>query len=349
MTELLPPVAVGIIGAGGMGRRHAHNLHHKIKGATVAGIYDLDAGRTAQVAAECSPAAVFTDPYDLIADERIDAIVIASPDETHADFVLACLQQGKAVLCEKPLATNPEDARKVVDAEVNAGRQLVTVGFMRRFDPYHLAVKEAVTAGALGRPTLFRGVHRNAQTSPALPQHLIVTGSAVHDIDSARWLLQQEVEEVFAYGRRIDPALGNQAVDLLLLQLALADNCLATIEVFISARYGYEVTAEVVGDRGTAVTALPNRATLRHNQQQTIAVPAEWLSRFDQAYLVELEQWVHNVRSRSFTGASAWDGYISLVVAQACITSLETRQPQSIQLPSMPTRYQTISQASTQP
>ena len=338
MTEVLPAVAVGIIGAGGMGRRHAHNLHRKIKGATVAGVYDVDAERMAAVAAECG-AAVYTDPYELIADERIDAILIASPDDTHADFVLACLQHHKAVLCEKPLATSPADARKIIEAETAAGHRMVTVGFMRRFDPYHVAVKGAVASGSLGRPVLFRGIHRNAQATPALPRHLIVTGSAVHDIDSARWLLQQEVEEVFARGRRIDPALGDDAVDLLLLQLSLSGNCLATIEVYISARYGYEVVAEIVGERGAAVTAQPELAILRRQNQRTAAVHGEWLERFRDAYVIELEQWLQALCGGSFTGASAWDGYVALVIAEACIGSLDAGQAQSIQLPAKPGLY----------
>ncbi|HEX6385787.1 MAG TPA: Gfo/Idh/MocA family oxidoreductase [Anaerolineae bacterium] len=337
--RFLEPIAVGIIGTGGMGTRHAHNLQRKVKGAKVAGLYDLDAGRMAQVAAECGPASVFHDPYELIADDRIDAVLIASPDETHADFVLACIQHDKPVLCEKPLATNAEDARIIIDAETAAGRQMVTVGFMRRFDSYHVAVKETVASGILGRPVLFRGIHRNAQAVPALPPRLIVTGSAVHDVDSARWLLQQEVEEVFACGRRIDPALREDAVDLLLLQLSLSGNCLATIEVYISARYGYEVTAEIIGEQGTAVTAQPVEAILRHQQHQSTLVHAEWLERFQDAYVAELEQWVQTLHGGPFIGANAWDGYMSLLVAEACLASLDSGQPEGVEIPTRPTLY----------
>ena len=338
MIEAIPPLAVGIVGAGGMGRRHAHNLHHKVKGAMVAGVYDLDAGRTAQVAAECG-AAVFANPYELIADERIDAVLIASPDDTHADFVLACLRQHKPVLCEKPLAANPADGRRIVETEAAGGRKMVTVGFMRRFDPYHVAVKEAVASGSLGQPVLFRGIHRNAQAAPDLPRHLIVTGSAVHDVDSARWLLQQEVEEVFAHGRRIDPAVADDAIDLLLLQLSMSGNCLATIEVYISARYGYEVVAEIAGERGAAVTAAPNLAILLRQRRRAAAIHGEWLERFQDAYVIELEQWLQSLRGRPFTGASAWDGYVALVVAEACIASLHSGQPQSVRIAARPGLY----------
>jgi myo-inositol 2-dehydrogenase / D-chiro-inositol 1-dehydrogenase len=334
------PVSVGIIGTGGMGARHARNLHDKVKGATVAGLSDVDEQRVAAVAVACGGAPVFADPYQLIADERIDAVLISSPDATHVDYVLACLEQNKPVLCEKPLAITPEEAQRVIDAEIAAGRRLVATGFMRRFDPAHAAVNEARQSGALGRPVLFRGVHRNAGASPGLPRHLIVTGSAVHDIDSARWLLQEEIVEVFARGFRVDPSLDEQFHDLLLVQLTLSGNCLGTIEVFVSARYGYEVVAEVVGSRGTAVTAQAGEAVLRQDQGCTTAVHGDWLERFQDAYVLEAEQWIRSLRGGHFKGATAWDGYMSLVVAQACINSVESGRPEAVIAPAKPAIYQ---------
>ena len=340
MVEQLPPVAVGIVGVGGMGRCHARNLHQKVKGAAVAAVNDADGARMAQVAAECGGARIFKDPYELIADERVEAVLIASPDETHAVFALACLEHNKPVLCEKPLATSPEEARRIIDVEVTRDRRLVAVGFMRRFDPYHVAIKEAAASGALGRPILFRGVHRNAGAAPGLPRHLIVTGSAIHDIDSARWLLQQEVQEVFARGLRVDLALDEEFYDFLLVQLSLNGGCLGSIEVFVSARYGYEVTAEIVGERGTAITAQANQVILRQEHQTTAPVHGDWLERFQDAYVLELEQWVQSLRGSPFRGAHAWDGYLSLLVARACIASLESGRPEAVHPPARPQLYQ---------
>ena len=339
MAEGEQAIRVGVIGAGGMGRRHAQNLQRKVKGARVSGVSDVDGARMGQVAAECAGAFTFKDPYELISDERIDAVLIVSPDDTHAGFVLACLEEGKPVLCEKPLATDPEEARQIVDAESALGRRLVAVGFMRRFDPYHVAVKEALDSGALGRAVLFRGIHRNAGTQPGLPRHLIVSGSAIHDIDSARWRLQQEVLEVYARGLRVDPALDEAFYDLLLVQLLLSGQCVGTIEVFVSARYGYEVIAEVVGARGAAITAQPAPAVLRRELQRGTVVHGDWLERFQEAYVLELEQWVASLRGAEFGGASAWDGYVSLLIARACVASLESGQPEAVQAPEAPALY----------
>src|SRR5262245_35660501 len=136
-------LSVGIIGAGGMGTRHALNLHRAVGSARVAAIYDLDQDRARQVAGMCGESLVFDDPEGLINDPHVDAVVIASPDDTHATLALACLQADKPVLSEKPLATTVEDAVRVMEAEVGLGKRLVSVGYMRRFDPQHAAVKAA--------------------------------------------------------------------------------------------------------------------------------------------------------------------------------------------------------------
>ena len=150
---------VGVVGTGGMGGRHARNLEHRVSGAEVVAIMDLDRERAGAVAAECGGARVFGSGPDLIGDPKVEAVLIASPDPTHADLAVACIEAGKPVLCEKPLGVDIEDAKRVLDAEVAGGRKLVQVGLMRTFDPQHAALKRAIDAGEIGRPLLFRGIH----------------------------------------------------------------------------------------------------------------------------------------------------------------------------------------------
>ena len=194
-------LSVGLIGAGGMGMRHAENLHRHVGAAHVAAVYDLDRSRTEQVAALCG-AVVHDDPLRLIQDDRTEAVIIASPDATHAGFVQECLRWGKPVLCEKPLATSAADAARVIEAECALGRRVVSVGLMRRFDPYHVAVYQVAASRTLGRPILYKGVHRNAAIPYDVRGEVIVTNSAGHDIDAVRWLLGQEIAEVYVRGVR---------------------------------------------------------------------------------------------------------------------------------------------------
>jgi myo-inositol 2-dehydrogenase/D-chiro-inositol 1-dehydrogenase len=267
-------------------------------------------------------------------------VIVASPDQTHVEFVLECLRCAKPALCEKPLAASAAEARRVVDAEIACGRQQVAVGFMRRFDPQHLAVQQAVASGDLGRAIAYKGVHRNVAFPYRITGEAVLTSSASHDIDAARWLLGQEVTQVFVRGVRSRASFSAEARDLLLLQLSLSGDCLAAVEVFVSAAYGYEVAAEIVGEQGVAVTTQPDLAAVRLHGAHSVAVSGDWLERFQPAYLAELAQWAQAIRGeRAFAGASAWDGYMSLLAIDACIQSLQSGQPVDVPSIAKPALY----------
>ncbi len=324
-------IEVGIIGVGGMGARHAVNLHEQTPGARVAGVYDIDGERAASVAERIRGPRVFDDPFRLIDDPSIDALVIASPDATHHDFTLACIAARKPVLCEKPLATSAVGAARIVEAEVGTGQRLVSVGLMRRFDPYHMAVHDRVWCGELGRPVLYKGVHRNPTTPYDSRGEVILTNSASHDVDAARWLLQQEVETVYVQGVRTRSTFTPESRDMLIVQLTLTGDCLAAIEVCGAADYGYEVTAEIVGQRGVATSGRPDLAVVRSGGMIGTSVPRDWLDRFREAYIGEIRAWVAAVRSAArFAGASAWDGYMTLHITDACIRSLQSGAPAAV-------------------
>lgn len=336
------PTSIGLIGAGGMGTRHAENLRRYVPAAQVTAVYDPDPRRAEQVVALWGTAAVFDDPLRLIQADRVEAVVIASPDATHAAFTLECLRSRKPVLCEKPLATSAEDAARVVEAECALGRRLVSVGLMRRFDPYHLAVRQIVASRQLGRPIVYKGVHRNAAIPYDVRGEVVLTNSAGHDIDATRWLLGQEIEEVYVRGVRSHAAFGPETTDLLLLQMALTGDCLATIELFVAAEYGYEVSAEVVSERGAVATGQPDAAIVRSTQTRAAAVPTDWLGRFQEAYVAEMLAWVGSVQTKQpFPGAVAWDGYMALLATDACIRSFHSGRPAGLRLPARPSLYTT--------
>ena len=340
-TGIKRNIAVGVIGTGGMGMRHAVNLHRFVGGATIAGVYDLDQTHARLAAAQSGAAQLFDDPIELIENPGIDAVVIASPDDTHANLTLACLKAGKPVLCEKPLATTVADAEKVLEAESSAQRHLVSVGFMRRFDPYHAAVKAAVMSGDLGKPLLWKGVHRNASVSFGISGATILINSAGHDFDSARFLLGEEVREVFVHGLKSHQDLHADTRDLLLVDLIMTNNCLGTAEVFVNAGYGYEVSAEVVCQKGTAVTQQPDKVQLRAASHRGFYVSSDWLAPFQDAYVAEAIDWIESLQNGThFHGASAWDGYAAIVVTAACIQSLQSGKSCPVKLNEKPGFYQ---------
>jgi myo-inositol 2-dehydrogenase/D-chiro-inositol 1-dehydrogenase len=195
-------------------------------------------------------------------------------------------------------------------------------------------------SGDIGRPLLFKGVHRNASVPYGTTGATILTNSAGHDFDSARWLLGEEVQEVYVRGLRSRAELHPDTRDLLLVEMSLTNNCMAVAEVYVNDEYGYEVSAELVCQRGTAVSTQPDLALVRADSRRGFSVPGDWLSRFQDAYVAELLDWVDGVRNRRpFQGASAWDGYVAMRVTSACIQSLHTGAAVPVNLPEKPALY----------
>lgn len=331
-------LGIGVIGSGGMGGRHARNLARRVVGARVAAIMDVDRERAGAVAAECGGAEVTTDPHALIRDAAVQAVVIASPDPTHADLAVACIEAGKPVLLEKPLGVGLDDAKRVLDAEAAGGRRLVQVALMREFDPRHAALKRAVDEGALGRPLLFRGLHRHWRFAPVRSAVEVIVNSAVHDIHSARWLMGDEVAEVYAAHVPAAPRKPETA-RLVLLQLKFRGGGLGAIEVDMDSGYGYEVTAEVSGESGRMSTPAFTSPVLRQAGAAARAVEPDWLERFEEAYRIEAEAWVQAAGAGSAAGASVWDGYAAMLVSDAAARSLESGRAEAVRDEPRPALY----------
>lgn len=339
------PVRIGVIGVGVMGAEHARLLSHGVAGGEVFAVFDADRRRAETVADGCG-AQTFGDPMVLVKDNDVDAVVIASSDESHAQFVLACLAEGKPVLCEKPLAPDVADCARILRAESDLGRRLISVGFMRRYDPGYVELKLALGDGGIGPALLLHCVHRNA-ISVGHPSASLISGSAVHEIDIARWLLGEELVSVTVHRpRRSERSRGVQ--DPLLLVFSSTSGVLIDVEVFGNAGYGYDVRCEVVGERGT-VSLDPLPPTVRRQSGQTArAVSPDWRVRFAEAYRRELQTWVDGVASDDQgqltsawddNSATAWDGYVATEVAASGIRALATGRPQQIELFRKPELY----------
>ena len=185
-------VNVGIIGAGAIGADHLRRLSTRVSGARVAVVFDVDTKRAAALA-EGSGTTLGTSAKEVIEDPAVDAVLIASPGDTHAQLTLACIQAGKPVLCEKPLAPTSDECCEVLAAEVAHGSRLTQVGFMRRYDAGYRAVKQAIDAGSIGEVLMVHCVHRNVSSAPSYTSDMSFTDSAIHEIDTARWLIADEI------------------------------------------------------------------------------------------------------------------------------------------------------------
>jgi myo-inositol 2-dehydrogenase/D-chiro-inositol 1-dehydrogenase len=316
------PVRVGVIGTGVMGADHAWRLDEAISGAVVSAVVDMDIGRASRVAAGLDGARVALDAMELIAADDVDAVIVASADETHEAFVLACLAAGKPVLCEKPLAPTASAARRILDAEQAHETPLISIGFMRRFDPGYLELKAVLNRGSVGAPLVVHCIHRNAGAPAGVTGAEVVTGSAIHEIDVARWLLDEEIVAVTARSPHHRRRAGS-APDPLLLSLESESGTVVDVEVFVDASYGYDVRCEVVGETGAISLDAPAATVVRLEGQRRESLAADWRPRFSEAYRRELQDWVASVRAGTPSGAAtAWDGYLATVVAGAAVESL---------------------------
>lgn len=321
-------LSVGVIGTGVMGAEHVRILREETAGAQVVAVCDADADRARAVAGDGE---AFTDPLALIRDDRVQAVVIASPDATHADLALACLQAGKPVLCEKPLAGTADEALRVVQAEVALGKRLVQVGYMRRFDPAYAEMRRVRASGEIGAAVLLHNTHRNVAAPDWFTGEMAVTNSFVHEIDISRWLL--DAEPVLA---RISAAPGG---DPLMITLETDSGAVVSTEVYMNARYGYHVHAQLVGRDGTIEMAAPTVTLTNHARQHGHSWPENWVPRFRDAYRIQMNAWVRSVADGRPVGASAWDGYVATAIAEQVVTALRTGEPARLTLATRPDLY----------
>jgi myo-inositol 2-dehydrogenase/D-chiro-inositol 1-dehydrogenase len=313
---------IGIIGAGIMGADHARTLAVHVGGAQLVAVSDADEARAAAAAQENGARRHYTDGFTLIEDPAVEAVLVASPDETHAGFVLACLKAGKPVLCEKPLAPTAAACLEVVEAERKVGRRMVQVGFMRRFDPAYVEMHDALQQQALGSPLLLHCVHRNASAPAFFTPGMSITNAAVHEFDALRWLTGREIVAVTALNsarKGVGPLR-----DPLMLLVELEGGILADVELFMNAAYGYDVRTELVCENGTMDLNRPSPNMRRSAGGQSRSFPDDWRGRFGDAYRLQLQAWTASLAGREPSGADARDGHAAMQVAEAALQSLQS-------------------------
>ncbi len=311
---------VGIIGTGIMGADHATILQRFVSGAEVSVLADLDLGRATAVAEPLGARAV-DDPQALISDPDVDAVLIASHDSTHPTFVRACVAAGKPVLCEKPLAPTIEESAAVV-RDVGDRADLVSLGFMRRFDPGYVALKRAIIDRQVGDPVLVHSVGRGVSGGPGRTDENSVTNSAIHDLDIVPWLLDAPVVAASWQAPRASSRAGG-IQDPQLILLRTADGVLSTVDIFLNAVYGYDVRCEVIGETGIVSLAEPTTLITDAGLHRGTAYAADWRPRFAEAYRLELQAWVDSLAGgQRGSLATAYDGLVASAVADAVITSM---------------------------
>ncbi len=298
-------VKLGVIGLGRMGRVYGAHVARGVEGAELAAVAEPRADVAADFAARFPGAAVYSGHRELLAHPGLDAVVVATPTATHRDVVLDAAAAGKAIFCEKPPALTLAATDEMIAAADRAG-VLFQVGFMRRFDAGYMEARKRLDAGVIGRPVAIRSIGRDPHRTsleyarPSVSGGLVVD-MAIHDFDSVRWLMGDEVERVYCDDRfaRLPRAARRRRRGHGHDQPAvLAGGGLGNVEVSRTAAYGYDIRCEIVGTLGTLQVGY-----LQHTPVLTLTrdgvchdVVPHFPERFGPAYIRQIERFVECVR-----------------------------------------------------
>ena len=325
MTKL----RVGVLGVGEMGRRHADNLRQRIPNARLVAIADVDATRAKRAAAELEIEHSYGGLEAMLECKDVDAVLIATPDRFHAEAIRIAASAQKNILCEKPLALTFDDAQSALDVVSKAGVQL-QIGFMRRYDPAYVAAMTRIEAGEIGTPVIFKSIGRDKDAPPLSAYQSNVNGmvfynNTIHDFDLARWMMQDEVIETHAYTTvTIRPEVA-QFGDVVasVVNLKFRNGAIGNVESYMQALYGYDVRTEIVGSSGSIFVGSLQRhpSIFLSSKGKHEAVADHFLSRFGDAYLAEVRDFVDNILDDRPVRISGREGIRALEIAIAAENS----------------------------
>jgi scyllo-inositol 2-dehydrogenase (NAD+) len=328
-------LGVGVLGVGEMGKQHATNLRHLVPHAQLVAIADVDGARAAKVAEELEIDHSYTSLEAMLERKDIQAVLIATPDSFHAGAVEAAAGAGKDILCEKPLGLNVESAQSALNAVAKAGVRM-QVGFMRHYDPAHVAASKRIEAGEIGEPVIFKSLGRDKDMPPLRAYQSRINGmlfytNTIHDFDSARWLTHDEVTEVHAYGTvAIRPEIAEFGdVVASTVNLRFRRGAIGNVESYAQSLYGYDVRTEIVGSKGSILIGglRQNSATFLKPSHGSYELQDHFLIRFRDAYLAEVIDFVDTMLSDRTPLVTGEDGLRAVEIAVAAEKSYQTAVP----------------------
>ena len=328
------PLRIGIIGAGRIGRVHAESIAFRLPQARAIAITDANRASAEEVAALYGIPTVAASSAELLANPDIDAVLICSSTDTHAQLIVDAASAGKHIFCEKPIALELNDIDRALAAVEKAGVKL-QIGFNRRFDANFARVQAAVASGEIGTPSLMHIISRDPAPPPI--EYVKVSGGmfrdmTIHDFDMARFLIGDEVESIYAAGSvRVDPAIGEAGdIDTALLVLHFRNGVIGTIDNSRKAVYGYDQRVEVLGSAGkiAAENCYPNQAVVSSATNVYRDLPLNFfMDRYAASFTSELSSFVQAIQEDTPTPVNGHDGRMPVVMAMAARRSLAEGRP----------------------
>ena len=322
---------VGLLGAGRIGQVHAEVVAAH-EGTKLAAISDVYAPAAEELAAKYHVQVRSSD--EIIADDAINAVLIATSTDTHSDLIEAATQAGKAVMCEKPVDLSLERARACLKAVSATGRPLM-IGFNRRFDPSFAAIRDSLAAGQIGKAELLSVTSFDPAPPPV--EYIKVSGGMfrdmmIHDFDMTNFIMGETPVSISASGAcLVDPEIGRAGdIDTAVVTLSYADGKLAVIKNSRRAAYGYDQRLELLGADGLlqAQNMLENTVVKSTGQGVISAKPTYFfIERYMPAYKAEWAAFVAALQEGSDMPVSLQDGVQALAMAEAAQRSFDSSRP----------------------
>ena len=324
-------ITISILGTGRIGKMHAELIDCQVPGLDLVSVYDIYSEGAQDLADELG--CVRAGSVEEVMSSDVDAVAICTSTDTHVDLVVAAAEAGKAIFLEKPISLNLEEVDRALAAVESAGVPL-QIGFNRRFDAAHAAVREAVVNGSVGDVHMVRITSRDPAPPPI--EYVKVSGGifndmTIHDFDMARFVTGSEVAEVYATAAvRIDPAIGEAGdVDTAVVILTHENQAITTIDNSRQAVYGYDQRVEVFGSAGMAVSENPrNHTTEVHGPDGTTlaTIPYFFLDRYIPSYLAEWSGFLEGLASGTMP-VTGLDGRAPLAIGMAAALSVKENRP----------------------
>ena len=330
-------LCIGLIGAGRIGKLHAENLKHRIKGCELVAVSDVMESVAQDLAKSLDIPRIYSDHRRILESADVDAVVICASTDGHAQIISDAASAGKHIFCEKPIALDLGVIDRVLD-EVDRAGVLLQIGFNRRFDNNFKRMHELLQTGEIGTPHLLRITSRDPSPPPI--EYIKKSGGifldmTIHDFDMARFLIQSEVDQVYAAGEVNGDKTIAEAGDLdtVMVTLTYKNGVLATIDNSRMAVYGYDQRVEVFGSGGmiSAQNELINGVTISNGAAIHGALPKVFfLDRYRESYIAELKAFIESIVNDRVPAVTGADGRAPVVLGYAAAKSVQENRPVKI-------------------
>lgn len=330
---------IAVIGAGLMGADHVIRIENRIVGAEVSAIVEPDENR-AKAALETAPNATwYANIDDAISAKAMDAVLIATPGQFHEPVLLPALAASLPILCEKPLTADAESSLRMVEAEVAGGKQLIQVGFMRRFDAEYQKLRELVASGSKGELLGLHCAHRNPSVPETYHNDMLIFDSVIHEIDVVRYLTDSPISSIQVRHMKRNKNNHEGLVEPILVLLQTENEVLATVEMNVSVKFGYQVKTEAVFQQGIAEIGRTGGLTGWFDSRIEVDEHVSFKTRFAAAYDTQIQRWVNATKLGKIDGPSAWDGYLASAAVSAGLKALSSGQIEHVDYAQKPAFY----------